>query len=154
MPVILRPAVAADLPFARDTYLGTMRYITDRLPDWDEARHIARFAEGFLLDEVRIIVRTDNDIGWLQVSESDDEIFLKQIFLQPESQRKGIGSQLITDLLERGSRTGKPVRLGVVKINPAVELYKRHGFVITSEDEFKFYMEKRPAARTGARNPL
>ena len=147
MSVSLRAATAADLPFARDLYLGTMRYITDRLPDWDEARHVAQFKERFLLDEVRIIVSDDEDVGWLQVGESDDEILLKQIFLQPRSQRRGIGSQLIADLLERGRRTGKPVRLGVVKINPAVELYKRHGFVITSEDEFKFYMES--ASRSG-----
>src|SRR5215204_5700948 len=147
MSVSLRAATAADLPFARDLYLGTMRYITDRLPDWDEARHVAQFKERFLLDEVRIIVSDDEDVGWLQVGESDDEILLKQIFLQPRSQRRGIGSQLIADLLERGRRTGKPVRLGVVKINPAVELYKRHGFVITSEHEFKFYMES--ASRSG-----
>jgi GNAT superfamily N-acetyltransferase len=147
MSVSLRAATAADLPFARDLYLGTMRYITDRLPDWDEARHVAQFTERFLLDEVRIIVSDDEDVGWLQVGESDDKILLKQIFLQPRSQHRGIGSQLIADLLERGRRTGKPVRLGVVKINPAVELYKRHGFVITSEDEFKFYMES--ASRSG-----
>jgi GNAT superfamily N-acetyltransferase len=147
MPVSLRAASPADLPFARDIYLETMRYITDRLPDWDEARHVARFAERFLLDEVRIIVNDNEDVGWLQVGESDDEMVLKQIFLQPRSQRRGIGSQLIADLLERARRTGKPVRLGVVKINPAVELYKRHGFVITSEDEFKFYMES--ASRSG-----
>jgi ribosomal protein S18 acetylase RimI-like enzyme len=144
MPVTLRPATARDLPFARNIYLVTMRYITNRLPDWDEPRHIAKFAERFLLNEVRIIVRDGHDVGWMQVGESDDELFLKQIFLQPGSQRKGIGSQLIVNVIERGRQTGKPVRLGVVKINPAVELYKRHGFVITSEDEFKFYMEKRP----------
>ena len=38
------------------------------------------------------------------------------------------------------------MRLGVVKINPAVDLYRRHGFVITSEDEWKFYVEKSPVA--------
>ena len=141
----LRAATIDDLPSARDIYLGTMRYITDRLSDWDEARHMAQFAERFILDEVRIIVSDNEDVGWLQVGESDDEIFLKQISLQPRSQRRGIGSRLIADLLERARRTGKPVRLGVVKINPAVELYRRHGFVITSEDEFKLYMEKPPA---------
>src|SRR6266852_9515439 len=127
MHISLRSATAEDLPFARDIYLGAMRYITDRLPDWDEARHIANFAERFLLDEVRIIVQDEKDVGWLQASETEDEIFLKQIFLQPGSQRQGIGSKLIADLVERGSQTSKAVRLGVVKINPAVALYKRHG---------------------------
>jgi ribosomal protein S18 acetylase RimI-like enzyme len=59
--------------------------------------------------------------------------------------RSGIGSRLLADVIERGRLAKKPVRLGVVKINPAVRLYERHGFTITSEDDFKFYMEKRPA---------
>jgi GNAT superfamily N-acetyltransferase len=140
----LRAATIDDLAFAGQVYLETMRYITDRLPGFDEARHMANFAERFLPHEVRIIVEGDRDIGWLQVSETDAEIFLKQMFLQPASQRKGIGSRLLADLIERGRQTKKPVRLGVVKINPAVRLYQRIGFTITSEDNFKYYMEKYP----------
>jgi hypothetical protein len=32
------------------------------------------------------------------------------------------------------------VTLGVVKFNPALELYKRLGFQVTHEDEYKFHM--------------
>jgi GNAT superfamily N-acetyltransferase len=64
-------------------------------------------------------------IGWLQVSETDEEIFLKQMFLQPTAQRKGIGSQLLADLISHGQQANKPVRLGVVKINPAVSVNAR-----------------------------
>jgi GNAT superfamily N-acetyltransferase len=76
---------------------------------------LADFAARFLPHEVRIIVEGDRDIGWLQVSETDAEIFLKQMFLQPASQEKGIGSRLLADIIERGRQTKKPVRLGVVK---------------------------------------
>ena len=144
-PVItLRAATIEDLHFARQLYLETMRYITDRLPDFDEARLTASLTEPFLPHEVRIIVAEDKDIGWLQVSEADDQIFLKQMFLQPAWQRRGIGSRLLTELIECGRQAGKPVKLGVVKINPATRLYRRFGFAITSEDNFKYYMEKRP----------
>jgi putative acetyltransferase len=140
----LRPATADDLPFARALYFDTMRYITDQLPGFDEAAHAARFAERFLLDEVRIVVRDGGDIGWLQVGESGQELFLKQMFIDPAVQRQGIGSALLRDLLARGRNSGKVVRLAVVKINPAAALYKRHGFVTTSEDAFKFHMERWP----------
>jgi len=145
MSTVLRPATTEDIAFARELYFGTMRYITDRLSDWNEAEQVARFAERFLLEEVRIIVRDDKDVGWLQVGETDEEIFLKQIYIDPGSQNQGIGSRLVANLLERARRANKPVRLGVVKINPALALYQRLGFAITSEDEFKFYMEKRPS---------
>ena len=91
----LRAASLDDLGFAGDVYLKTMLYITDRLPDFDEGQHMARFAERFLPHEVRIIVADSKDVGWLQVSETDDEIFLKQMFLRPASQGQGIGSSLL-----------------------------------------------------------
>jgi GNAT superfamily N-acetyltransferase len=144
MPFTLRPAACDDLAFASGIYLETMRYVTDRLPDFDEATHMAGFADRFRPEEVRIVVQDGKDVGWLQVSETDDEIFLKQVFLQPESQGRGIGSGLVMDLIERGRRVGKPVRLGVVKINRAVRLYERLGFGIVSEDHLKFYMERSP----------
>jgi hypothetical protein len=33
-----------------------MRYIMDQLPDFDEERHMARFAERFVPDEVSMVV--------------------------------------------------------------------------------------------------
>ena len=105
-----------------------MRYVTDRLTGFDETLHEANFTERFLPDEVRIIVRRNKDVSWLQVSDTDGEIFLKQMFLQPASQGQGIGSRLLADLIERGRRANKAVRLGVVKINPAMQLYQRFGF--------------------------
>jgi GNAT superfamily N-acetyltransferase len=142
--ITLRPARIEDLAFARQIYFETMRYITDRLPDFDAERHALRFAERFLPQEVRIVVRDGKDIGWLQVHEASDEIFLKQIFLEPAAQGQGIGSRLLLDLVARARGANKPLRLGVVKINPAVRLYQRHGFTITSEDAFKYYMEHAP----------
>ena len=62
MHLSLRAATQADLPFARELYFGTMRYVTNQLPNWDEARQVARFAEQFLSGEVHIIVRDGADV--------------------------------------------------------------------------------------------
>jgi ribosomal protein S18 acetylase RimI-like enzyme len=59
-------------------------------------------------------------------------------------QGRGIGTQVLTTLLEKARSQRKAVTLGVVKINPAVRLYQRHGFRITHEDDYKFYMRLDP----------
>lgn len=59
-----------------------------------------------------IIVEGGKDIGWLQVGETDEETFLKQMFLEPAWQGQGIGSSLLADLIERGHRAKKPGAAG------------------------------------------
>jgi ribosomal protein S18 acetylase RimI-like enzyme len=43
-------------------------------------------------------------------------------------------------LIEEARRAGKPITLGVVKINLARRLYERLGFQRTHEDRHKVYM--------------
>jgi hypothetical protein len=50
-------------------------------------------------------------------------------------------TEVMQMIMAAAKRDGRPVTLAVVKFNPAVELYKRLGFRITSEDQHKFYME-------------
>jgi ribosomal protein S18 acetylase RimI-like enzyme len=144
MHIILRPATAADLAFARALYLDNMREVTERILAWDEAKQTASFDARFVLDEVSIVRVDEEEIGWMQVAESDGEFFLKQFFIAPRFQRRGIGTRLLQDLIVRAAQTRKAVTLGVVKGNPARSLYERHGFHVTSEDQFKVYMEKEP----------
>jgi GNAT superfamily N-acetyltransferase len=92
--------------------------------------------------EVEIITSDGADIGWMQSAVEDKTRFLKQIFIDAPFQRRGIGTDIIHRLIGRANRTGQPVTLGVVKINPARHLYDRLGFRITHEDDRKFYMRR------------
>jgi ribosomal protein S18 acetylase RimI-like enzyme len=60
-------------------------------------------------------------------------------------QRQGIGTRVLQMLTEEARRVGKPITLGVVKINPARRLYERLGYPRTHEDRHKVYM-LRPSA--------
>jgi ribosomal protein S18 acetylase RimI-like enzyme len=55
-------------------------------------------------------------------------------------QRRGIGTRLLKELIERAAQADKTVTLGVVKGNPARSLYARHGFRVAAEDQYKVYM--------------
>jgi ribosomal protein S18 acetylase RimI-like enzyme len=47
-------------------------------------------------------------------------------------------------LLARARNQSKAITLAVVKINPALRFYEKHGFRITHEDKHKFYLRADP----------
>lgn len=67
---------------------------------------------------------------------------LVDIALLAEYRNRGIGRQLLQQLLDDAGRDGIAVRLQVLKTNPAYRLYERLGFVKTGEDGIYFQMEK------------
>lgn len=66
----------------------------------------------------------------------ENSVMLSQFYVIPTC----IGSTVLKTLLNEAETQNKPITLSVVKFNPAVRFYERHGFHITHEDEFKFYM--------------
>ncbi|MBV8131981.1 MAG: GNAT family N-acetyltransferase [Alphaproteobacteria bacterium] len=108
----------------------------------DMARQRESFREQWQLAEVRIITTAGNDVGWLQTMPVGDAIFLGQLYLEKRFQRQGIGSRIVRAVIDEAAREGKAVTLGVVKINPARQLYERLGFRATHEDRHKVYMRR------------
>ena len=117
-----------------------MRWIIERLFGWDPAREGKNFAQFFRLDEVRIITADEQDVGWIQEQVEDTTINLGSFYVMPMMQRRGIGTQVLQMLLARARNQSKAITLGVVKINPALRFYEKHGFRITHEDQHKFYL--------------
>jgi GNAT superfamily N-acetyltransferase len=148
MNVSLRTARPEDRDFACAVYLETMRWIIELLFGWDKAREEANFARFFKLDEVSIITADGRDAGWIQEQVKPDAIHLGSLYVAPVMQRRGIGTRVLQGLLKRAASQSKAVTLAVVKMNPALHLYERHGFRITHEDQYKFYM------RAGLPSPI
>jgi len=140
MQIALRPALPEDRAFAQALYFETMRWIIERLFGWDEARERLNFAAFYDLGGVEIITADGAEVGWMQVQPAEGAIFLGSLYVKPEMQRRGIGTEVLRGLLARARRESKAVTLAVVKINPAVGLYERHGFRRTHEDTYKVYL--------------
>jgi ribosomal protein S18 acetylase RimI-like enzyme len=49
---------------------------------------------------------------------------------------------VVLQIIREAAHARQGVKLGVVKTNPALRLYKRLGFRIIHEDERKFYMRR------------
>lgn len=73
-------------------------------------------------------------LGRWYVERTGHEIRLIDICLLPAACGQGIGSMLLRRLQEQSEHSGVPLRLHVVRGNPARRLYQRMGFVDTGSD--------------------
>jgi GNAT superfamily N-acetyltransferase len=141
MKVSLRAAVDADFEACRRTYFAEMDWVNERLGlKRDDQESMFRK----LWDPAQVcIIQADGvDVGWLQSVVSKSEHMLGQIFVDAPFQRRGIGTEVLSRIIEEASGRGLAVRLAVVKFNPSRRLYERLGFRVTHEDERKVYMSR------------
>ena len=140
MRIALIPAASGDYEFARETYYATMRWIIERLFGWNQAEQDASFASQFRLDDARLIMADDQRVGWIQTQQSQSAVTLHQFYVVPALQRRGIGTRVLEMVIQEARNHGRSLKVAVVKINPAKSLYDRHGFRVTHDDEYKYYM--------------
>jgi len=105
------------------------------------------YRQHYLDAEWLVIERGDKPIGRLYLEEWADQLRLIDIALLPDARGGGVGSAILTDLMEQASAAGKPLTIHVEKNNPAMGLYLRLGFVATDEHGVYDLMEWRPADR-------
>ena len=147
MLIAMRPALNSDFDYCRCLYFGEMKWIIDEL-HLDLAAQENGFQQQWNPMQVRIITFDGTDVGWVQTIRQEEALFLGQIIIERRFQRRGIGTQIMRQLISDAAQIGLPLCLSVVKINPALRLYQRLGFHITHEDELKFYMKRNVDTRS------
>lgn len=143
MNITFRPAVEPDFESCRRIYFAEIGWINERL-NLEQSAQEASFRQFWNASQVRIIQLDGTDVGWLQTVWRDDEYFLGSLFVDGAFQRRGVGTEVLRRVLDEGVRGTRPVRLAVVKFNPARRLYERLGFRVTHEDDRKVYMSFDP----------
>ncbi len=94
-----------------------------------------------MLKSTKIIQDGAVDIGRLSVKEFSDHILFDAIHLLPDYQGRGIGTLLLQDVLMQAKGRQLPVRLILLRSNPAKQLYERLGFMVHDEDVERYYMQ-------------
>jgi ribosomal protein S18 acetylase RimI-like enzyme len=89
-----------------------------------------------------VILIDQQPAGRLWVDESGEEVRVIDIVLAPGYQGRGLGKQLLQQVIANADTTGRAVRLFVDRMNArAFELYRRFGFEVCGE--YTFYLEMR-----------
>ena len=147
----LRPAEESDYPFALALYLeGAKEHLT-KIGRWDEDRFAVLFREGYKQGQTQIISIDGRVVGFIQMVDFADRLYLRQIHLIDGFRGRGIGSTLIGAELKRGAESDRPVTLDVMHGNPARRLYVKLGFESTGQDPDKEQMIWRAPGQSKAR---
>lgn len=78
----------------------------------------------------------------IEIQDTEKELFIANFKIAPYFQNKGIGSTILNRIINTSDSKQKPVKLQVLKVNPAKRFYKRLGFEPVDETETHFIMEK------------
>ena len=91
-------------------------------------------------DCIQIIRIEHTSVGMMKLVQKPTEWKLVQIQMVPELQGSGIGSSILEVVITQAKTAGVPLRLSVLKVNPAKRLYDRLGFVVLKEKQKSFEM--------------
>ncbi|WP_080754911.1 GNAT family N-acetyltransferase [Clavibacter michiganensis] len=130
---ILRPALADDATWMAELRAVVMRPDLERLGRWDPVRVRRRFLDGWAPERTSVIRVAGRDVGLIACREEPDARWIEHFYLDPAVQGRGIGGEVLRDLLSRHD-DGRPFRLDVLQGSAARRLYERAGFRVERED--------------------
>jgi ribosomal protein S18 acetylase RimI-like enzyme len=136
----LRPTEENDRELLWLIQCTSMRPSVEATWGWDESVQRAYF-QAHYGEGSRQIIRVDGtDAGVLSFDIRPDHVFLRNVALLPQFQGRGVGTAVISQLMDQAARLGVPIRLQVLKANRARGLYERLGFRVHAETATHFQM--------------
>ncbi|MEV7278170.1 GNAT family N-acetyltransferase [Streptomyces sp. NPDC093111] len=149
----IRAARAADVEPVAELKAVVMRDDLERLGRYDAHRVRQRLRDEFRPEHTSVVEVDGAFAGCVAFGPHPHGPgrYLAHFYLAPEAQGRGLGTAVLTALLDRADADGVPVRLTVVQGSAARRLYERAGFTIESEDPVDVRMVREPALRTPPR---
>jgi len=126
--VTLRPATPADSEFCFQLHKAAMGEYITTIWGWDEQRQRDSHTRRFNPRRWQIITVGGTDIGMIDVEYRPAEIYLSRIEIHPDYQGRGIGTHLISGLIDEAGHKGQDLVLDVLTVNHRAQaLYQQLG---------------------------
>jgi len=126
--VTLRAATPTDSEFCFQLHKAAMGDYITAIWGWDEQRQRDFHARSFNPGRWQIITAAGTDIGMIDVEYRPAEIYLSRIEIHPSHQGDGIGTRLISALIDEARQNDQDLVLDVLTVNHRAQaLYQRLG---------------------------
>jgi ribosomal protein S18 acetylase RimI-like enzyme len=135
--VTRRSAEIEEAPFLCDCFLRSMREsISKSRGYWDEARERAQFEEQLDLGATEIVQNEGVDVGFLTLARRQGVVQIHTLCVAPEHQGRGLGSEIVRQVIAEAFLAGQVVVLSVLKSNGRAQaFYERLEFRVVDESE-------------------
>lgn len=152
--LVLRTMTHDDLDFLYRVYAGT-RAEELAQTGWTDEQKTAFLQQQFTAQhqyyqanyvgaQFQIVECDGEPIGRWYVDRWDDQIRIIDVALLPEQRGRGVGTQLIEQILAEGRRLNLPVTIHVERFNPALRLYERLGFRLEEDKGVYLFLKWTP----------
>jgi GNAT superfamily N-acetyltransferase len=140
----LRPVDASDDAFLFELYVSTRQDLTSVLPPGPQRDTLLRlqweaqrrgYAERFGHGRHELVLVDGAPAGRWWVARGEGELRLVDVALLSRFRGTGLGTALVRALQEEAAEAGVPLRLRVLRDNPARRLYARLGFTPEANSE-------------------
>lgn len=140
--VELRRAQRADLPFLEDVHVEALGPVALIGYGWPAVTLREQFRREIEVATCHVVSVDARRAGYVSVEDRDSYWYIDAIAIARRYQGKGIGTIVLRNVLAEAAT--RPVRLNVLHVNRARELYERLGFRAIRRDEHRQIMEWRP----------
>ncbi len=139
----LRQCFSEDSDFYYNVKKTTLKHYVEQIwGKWNEEFQRERHKKNFNPNHTQIIQFCGIDIGILAIEENSEVLMVHNIEILPEYQSGGIGTHLMTKIIQEADEKRKNVHLQVLKSNAkAKKFYQRLGFEVEVEGETHFRMK-------------
>lgn len=149
----LREVADSDRDFLVSVYAST-RAEELAMTDWSEEQKAqfcqmqftaqdAHYRQHYPTAQYFVIEVSSVPAGRFYVDHWSKEIRIMDIALLPAHRGQGVGTYLLTQLMQQATREGKTLSIHVERNNPALTLYQRLGFTVTEDKGVYLLLEWR-----------
>jgi ribosomal protein S18 acetylase RimI-like enzyme len=162
MQITLRLVEEADEPFLYELYANTRQEELSQVPWADEQKaeflrmqfqaQKAGYGNTHPKAAHSIICTGAERVGRLYIDRTADQIHILDVTVAPRFRNRGLGSQVLRDILGEARSLNQKVTVYVESFNPSLRLFERLGFRTAKVDGFQLLLEHSPGinARTAA----
>jgi len=143
-PVALRGVTQDDGRALAELRVEAMRESLESVGRFNPERARARFLDGFDPTNTREVVSENTRVGFVVVRQAEDLLMLDHLYIAPENQGLGYGSQILRAIFAEADRENKVLRVGALKGSKSNEFYARHGFKLVESTEWDNYYVRPP----------
>ncbi|MCW9025212.1 MAG: GNAT family N-acetyltransferase [Gammaproteobacteria bacterium] len=128
-----------------DLYTRVMKEYITEIWGWDQKWQENDFSKHFNPENITVVREKGTMIGYSQVEDQGNQLYIRMLLVLPKYQRKSIGASLLSAVIEKARAESKSIALQVFKVNrQAKSFYEHCGFQVQGNTPSSFIMGLMP----------